>query len=409
MTKRLYYGSMKKADSALGVLCLSLSLGWAVVQGSEQSGERGSAFPSFLDDGDRQSLLRVIETTGDYLKRIPPDRSYPLGPYQVSAANLLETLILFRTLAEKNETNPALHEAIVKNFDIVQADGIDGKGEVLFTGYYEPILEARATQNGEFRFPLYRKPDDLVELDLGEFKSGSSERIVGRVREGKLIPYYARGEIERNRTLEGKGLELAWIRDPIALFFLHIQGSGLLKFENGERRRVHYDGSNGRPYRSIGKLLRDSRRIPAEGLSMQAIRGYLVEHPQERESILHHNESYIFFQFVNEGPLGNLGVPLTEGRSIAIDPLIFPRGGLAYFITEKPRVDPNSGKVTFEPLTRFALSQDTGSAIQGAGRVDLFWGTGKEAEEIAGRMMARGSLYFLVKKGRLRGKKEGGP
>lgn len=398
---------MKKSRSVLVVFCLlslpALSLAGAPVRGHQK--ER--PLPPFLDDADQPSLFRAIETTTEFLKKNPVDRMYPLGRHRVSARQLLETLELFRSLVEKNGMGSGFRSAVSKNFDIVQAEGVDGKGRVMFTGYFEPILEARSDPQGEFRFPLYRRPDDLVEVDVGGFKPGSSEKIVGRVKDGKLVPYYSRAEIERDGVLEGKGWEIAWSRDPVALYFLHVQGSGILEFETGERRRIHYDTSNGRPYRSIGKFLRDSNRIPAQGLSLQSIRQYLTEKPEERSGIFHHNESYIFFHFVKEGPVGNLGVPLTMGRSIAADPLIFPKGGLAYFVTEKPKIQPDSTKVGREPLTRFALMQDTGSAIVGPGRIDVFWGTGGSAEEVAGRMMSEGSLYFLVKKGVVSEKKGG--
>jgi membrane-bound lytic murein transglycosylase A len=196
-------------------------------------------------------------------------------------------------------------------------------------------------------------------------------------------------------SLRGQGYEIAWVKNPIDLFFLHIQGSGILQLEDGRRLLIGYAGANGRPYRSIGRLLIDRGRIPQEEMSMQRLRGYLVDHQDEQNEILAYNESYVFFHFLEEGPLGNLEVPLTPGRSIATDARLFPKGALAVIATERPVLDTAGQVVSWRSFSRFVLNQDTGGAIRGLQRADLYFGTGAEAEAAAGFMNRPGKLYFL--------------
>jgi membrane-bound lytic murein transglycosylase A len=191
---------------------------------------------------------------------------------------------------------------------------------------------------------------------------------------------------------------LVWLKDPVKAFFLHVQGSGAIHLPDGRLLRVGYAGKNGRPYRSIGQYLIEKGEIAPEAMSLQAIEAYLEEHPERIEEVLWHNESYIFFRKIDKGPVGSISVVLTAGRSIATDPAFYPRGGLAFLKTQQPVLD-DSGEVTgWKPLNRWVLNQDTGGAIKGYGRVDLFAGSGKEAEWVAGRLKHSGMLYFLVKK-----------
>jgi len=172
----------------------------------------------------------------------------------------------------------------------------------------------------------------------------------------------------------------------------------MVRLSDGSCFQVSYAQSNGRAYRSIGKLLIDSGRATREELSMQGIKRYLRERPEEIREILNHNESYVFFRIVEEGPVGSIGVALTGGRSIATDPALFPRGALAFLKTRKPVIGPDGGIRSWVPFSRFVLNQDTGGAITGAGRADLFFGRGIEAEIAAGHLKEEGELYFLVLK-----------
>ena len=182
------------------------------------------------------------------------------------------------------------------------------------------------------------------------------------------------------------------------VFFLQIQGSGKVYLDDGDVINVHYHTTNGQPYRSIGKLLIDEEKITVEEMSMQKIREYLNNHPEEMDGVFNYNPSYVFFKIEPEGPLGNINVKLTPGRSIALDRFIFPKGALVFIQTEKPVVD-SAGQIhRWQPFSRFALNQDTGGAIRGPGRADLFWGNGPYAEIAAGHMKHTGKLFFLVLK-----------
>ena len=211
-----------------------------------------------------------------------------------------------------------------------------------------------------------------------------------------VVPYYTRREIREQEVLADRGLEIAWVEDRVDLFFVEVQGSGAIRFPDGSELGIGVGASNGRPYRSIGRFLIDEGLVPAEEMSMQAIRRYLAAYPEEVPRVLNHNESFIFFRTRDTPPIGSLGQPVTPVRSIATDYRIFPRGALTFIDTRRPTVDSDGRVVDGEPLRRFMLNQDTGGAIRGPGRVDVFWGRGDDAAETAGRMQQTGRLFFLV-------------
>lgn len=353
--------------------------------------------PVFEDDLDFEGLAQAIQRSIDYYLRC--GRTFDIGGRRLSGAEMADGLRHFLALAQRHPTPADLNEAIRRDFE-VYASTANGQAEggVLFTGYYEPVIEASRTRSDKYCWPLYRRPADLLTVDLGLFRQTlAGEQIVARLDGNRLVPYYSREEITTQQRLEGRGLEILWAADPIDVFFLQIQGSGVIRLEDGTTTRVHYAGTNGRAFRSIGRLLVDEGRLPRQGLSMQVLRRYLSEHPEEMERILNHNESYVFFEEVDEGPLGNIWVALTPGRSIATDYRLFPGGALAWVKARKPIVA--GGKIIrWKEFGRFVLNQDTGGVITGPGRVDFFWGTGPEAALAAGGMREQGQLYFLVKR-----------
>ncbi|MBI5183095.1 MAG: MltA domain-containing protein [Nitrospinae bacterium] len=355
--------------------------------------------PNFTDDIDRDSLIKAINRDLDYLRRIPQDNVYIYGPDRYTTVEIIDSMETFLNILEGSLDNKAFNKTIRSQFNIYRSTGGDGKGTVLFTGYYEPVLEGSLTKEGKYLFPLYSKPNDMIEIYLEEFKPKyKGERIIARLDNGKILPYFSRYEIDNKGVLRDKGLEIAWISDPVDIFFLQIQGSGEIRLENGQAIKVNYTASNGRSYKSIGHLLIDEGVIPKEEMSLKRLKEYLKDNPLERERILSYNESYIFFRIAEDGPLGNIEVPLTQGRSIATDSTLFPKGGLAFIITEKPVIDESGKIIEWRHLARFVLNQDTGEAIKGSGRVDLFFGKGNEAEIAASNMMHNGKLYFLMKK-----------
>jgi membrane-bound lytic murein transglycosylase A len=263
------------------------------------------------------------------------------------------------------------------------------------TGYYEPVLAARRSRSQEFSVPLYGLPEDLVSVDLAEFGRGSG-RLVGRLRDGDLVPYPDRAAIDFGGALDGVAPVLGFVRDPVDAFFLHVEGSGILELDGGRRVRLAYAGANGHAYRSIGRYLRETGLLPPEQLSLDGIRSFLHHHPERLEEVLGHNPSYVFFRQVEAegGPPGCFGMPLVPHRSVALDRSLFPVPVLAHLEVVLPAA--GGGE---ERISRFVVMLDTGSAIRGHGRVDLYFGTGEDAGARAGRTRSRGRLLILVPTG----------
>jgi membrane-bound lytic murein transglycosylase A len=359
----------------------------------------GSDLPVFRDDLDRESLARAVRKSLEYYARLPERTTYRMAAERFTLRDMKESLEAFLKIVETSDSPAAIERRVRDSFDVYRASGSPSSGSVLFTGYYEPVLKGSAARSEQYRYPIYRKPEDSVVVQLGKFRDKyRNERLVGRVENGELVPYFSREEIDGAGVLENRGLEIAWFADPVDIFFLHIQGSGMICLPDGACFQVSYAQSNGRAYRSIGKLLIDSGKATRENLSMQGIKKYLREHPEEIEDILNYNESYVFFRKVGEGPVGSIGVALTGGRSIATDQTIFPRGALAFIKSRKPVIGSGGDIRSWVPFSRFVLNQDTGGAITGPGRVDLYCGRGREAEITAGHLKEEGELYFLILK-----------
>jgi membrane-bound lytic murein transglycosylase A len=333
------------------------------------------------DDLDRESLSRAVQHSMDYFAKIPGDRVIAERPRKITAREAKESLVSFLEVMNLWDDPAKLAQAIRSRFDIVPSAVEQGERDILVTGYYRPVIDGSLTPTGLYRFPVYRKPDDLVESPGG-----------------KPVPYFSRHEIDILGRLRGKGYEIAWVQDPVELFFLHIQGSGVIRLENGRTLQVNFAASNGRPYTSIGKILVDEGRLTAEEVSAARLRGYLRERPEERERLLTKNERYIFFRFVENGPLGSLEIPLTPGRSVAADPGYFPAGALAFLVSRRPVLDGAGHLAGWRQFSRFVLSQDAGAAIRGPRRLDLYFGSGDEAGGPAGFMNSRGRLYLLLRK-----------
>jgi membrane-bound lytic murein transglycosylase A len=261
--------------------------------------------------------------------------------------------------------------------------------EGLFTGYYEPELKGSRVRGGGFETPLMKRPPDLVAVELGDFRADwRGERIAGRVVDGRLKPYETRAQIEAG-TLDRLNLGLLWIDDPVAAFFLQVQGSGRIDLPDGREVRVGSDGQNGWPYVAIGRVMIERGLIDRESATMPGIRAWLAAHPAETKDILDANPSYVFFrEIVGDGPVGSEGVVLTPGRSLAVDTKFLPLG--APFWLEAAADD--------ERIRRLLIAQDTGGAIRGPVRGDVFWGHGPDAERRAGTLRARGGYFLLLPK-----------
>lgn len=282
-----------------------------------------------------------------------------------------------------------------KEFHPYRISALD-RSEGFLTGYYEPEVEGARIRSDEYATPLYARPGDLViEAPPG---GGPPTNKSGAFREvdGRLVPYHDRAAIE-DGVLQHKGLEIAWIRDPTDAFFAHIQGSVRVRLPDGEVLRLNYDGHNGQPYTPIGRLLIERGLVPREKMSMDAIRAYIAAHPEEGRELMRQNKSYVFFRVADElkagdGAVGAQGLPLTAGRSIAVDKAIHVYGTPFFLDAALPTGTDGAS----EPFERLMIAQDTGSAIVGPARADIFFGAGKEAGTLAGRIQHPGRFTLLL-------------
>ena len=266
------------------------------------------------------------------------------------------------------------------------------KTKGLFTGYYEPLLRGSLTKTPLYRYPLHGLPSDLVMLDLGEFREDlRGRRIAGRVIGNRLKPYEDRGQIIAGDWPHDDNI-IAWVDNPVDAFFLHIQGSGRIQLENGQELRVGYAGQNGHAYYAIGRELVKRGIMDKDDVSLQTIRTWLERHTGEAQEVMNKNESYVFFRVLDgQGPLGGEGLPLTPQRSLAIDRSLIPYGVPVWLTTEPPI----EGQ---RPFHQIMIAQDTGGAIRGPVRGDVYWGSGEKAEYIAGQMKATGRYWLLLPK-----------
>jgi membrane-bound lytic murein transglycosylase A len=356
-------------------------------------------YPDFKDDIQYDGLEHSIRQSLSYLQRVPPEREFHFEDNRYSAAHMTRSLESFLAYIQTQPSQSDLNRYIRNHYQVYRSVGSGPDNDVLFTGYYEPFLTARRIPNSRYRVPILGRPDDLVTVDLAAFSSKyQGEKLTGRLAGRTIVPYFERKDIEGEGALDGMAPVLAWLEDPVDLFFLQIQGSGRVYLDNGDALNVHYDSTNGHPYRSIGRLLIDKGKIPLSEMSMQRIRSYLAAHPEQARDIMDYNPSYVFFRLEEDGPLGYLNVKLTPGRSIALDFRLFPMPALSYIETAKPIIDGNGEITRWENFSRFVVSQDTGGAIRGPGRADIFWGNGPYAEVAAGHMRQRGNLYLMILK-----------
>ena len=260
----------------------------------------------------------------------------------------------------------------------------------LFTGYYEASLNGSRTQSAQYNIPLYMRPDDLVMVDLGQFREDlKGKRIAGRVKGGNLKPYESREDIVAGEWPHNDQV-LVWVDNPVDAFFVQIQGSGIVTLDNGESMRIGYAGQNGHPYYAIGRELIKREALTKANVSMQSIRAWLEGNPARADEIMNTNKSYVFFRELNgEGPLGAQGVALTAGRSLAVDRTKISYGVPIWVDLEKPVEEASD-------IRRLMLAQDTGGAIVGAVRGDVFWGYGDLAADMAGKMKSKGRYWVLL-------------
>ena len=355
-----------------------------------------------MDDLDLHSLGKAVALSIQYYEKVGAKGSYCLGEKCYSSREMIDGLKKFlRIMRQEDMMAEEKERKIREEFVLVRVGSTAGngagvEGDVLFTGYFEPILEGSLTKTERFRYPLYKTPDEtvVVPVDRADGQDGQ-DKFVGRLHNGEVIPHFSRREIDENGILSGRGLEIAWVDDPVALFLLHIQGSGKIRLPDGRLLHVTYAQSNGRSFRGLTGMMVEKGFLQENGKSYEQMKRFLIDHPEERQELMNYNERYVFFRTATEGPLGALNLPLVAGRSIATDLDIYPRGALALIKTRKPVYDENGKITSWQSFSRFVLNHDTGAAIKGPGRVDIFCGTGEAAERTAGAMKENGELYFL--------------
>lgn len=354
-----------------------------------------AALPGWSEDNAAQALPPFLASCASLAGMAPDQKLGGAG----AAASLGGTPAAWRPACDAARAVPPGDPQAARRFfetwfqPYAVSNAADGSASGLFTGYYEPEVAGSRSPGGRYDVPLMRTPDDLVHVDLGQFASDLKGRsITGRISGRQFVPYYDRAEIEAGALTHDR-LGLLWLADPIDAFVLQIQGSGRVRLPDGHVVRVTYAGQNGRPYVPIGRVLADRGDIPLSQVSMQSIRAWLVAHPDQAQSIMDQNPSYVFFREIDglpsdQGPPGALGAPLTPGRSIAVDRHFLPLGAPVFVATTDP--------LTRAPFRHLMQAQDLGGAIRGPVRADIFWGWGPDAEARGGLMKAQGTDYVLL-------------
>lgn len=293
----------------------------------------------------------------------------------------------------ENPAAPVVRKFVETHLQPWAAVNADGSRDGLVTGYYEPLIKGSRTRSERYPWPVHGVPRDMLTIDFGDlYPETRNLRLRGRIVGNKVVPYWTRGELDRMPEVPAP--TLLWAADPIDLFFLQVQGSGRVELPDGSKVRIGYADQNGHPYQSIGRWLVAQGELPLEKASMEGIKNWARENPRRLSELLNTNPSYVFFRELPPspgGPVGALGIPLTEERSIAVDPRTIPLGAPVFLATTWPMSD--------RPLRRLMLAQDTGGAIKGAVRADLFWGFGPEAGALAGKMRQQGQMWVLLPAG----------
>lgn len=330
---------------------------------------------------DRSRLLQAIDYSLDYLDTEAATIAY--GEYtlnNITQERVQRSLVRFRQLVATSHSAQQLQQAVKQEFDFYRSVGSDGQGRVDFTGYFEPTYRASRLPTAKYRYPLYGLPADLETWPL---------------------PHPTRAELEGADGLQGEtgplaDLELVWLRDRLEAFLVQVQGSARLQLTDGSVMSVGYAGRTDYPYTSIGRALVDDGIVAESELSLPRLIDYFEQHPEALDRYLLQNDRFVFFKATGGAPaIGNLNVPVTAGRSIATDKTLMPPGALALISLDLP-VSTTAGNWQMMPVNRYVLDQDTGGAIRGPGRVDIFIGTGSEAGQQAGLINTSGDLYYLL-------------
>ncbi len=337
---------------------------------------------NFEDVGEARQLLAALDAQLAYLKAQPDGRVYRVGNTRITKQQLISGVRKMSRIVLDHYGDARFSDQVNAAFRVYKTSSPQKKGRAHFTAYFDPVLDGSKTRTERFRYPIYNRPDDLIE-------SGGKAY---RKAQGKRVPYFSRAQIE-NGVLAGKGLEVAWVDDYVELHFLHIQGSGYLRFPDGAMATLHVSGTNGHGFKSAVRILQ--RKGMCSGAYMES-KLFLKKHPDIAATYMPKNPRYIFFKLSDDPPSGIGGIPLTPERTIATDKSLYPVGALAYVRYQAPVASENGKALSTKSTSRFVVDSDTGNAIKGAGRADLYMGTGPRAELRAGAVNTWGELYYLI-------------
>ncbi len=347
-----------------------------------------TATPPLSDDESFLGLTDGVRQTVEYLRKSPLKEMF-FGGISITRGEYAKALSDLLSAWNTIETEAGRLSYLRENFIFLRSQGATNQNKILLTGYFEPVLTGSKVPTATFSQPLYGKPPNLLDLRLDRFSKRFAEEspLRARATEGEVLPYFSRAEIDGpQKALAGQNLELVWV-DPIEAFFLHIQGSGTVRLNDGEEIFLNYADKNGHRYEAIGKVVKE--RTGAQRIAMHDIVSYLRSiNIRERDEILFKNPSYVFFRRSHQRATTASGIPAVSGRSIATDPSVFPKGALAFLSFRNP--------IDNSQISRFVLDHDTGGAIKGAGRVDLFCGRGENAKKMAGPLQdTEAEIYYL--------------
>ena len=356
---------------------------------------RFAELPGWGGDDLSQALPALLASCRALLTQ-PDDK--PVGPAGIGGS-VADWRAPCEALAALPADNAVLGPALESWFRPFLAGDAAKSGEAatqgLITGYYEPLVQGALTRDERHVWPLYAPPPDLVSVKLGRFRADlEGQTLFGRVAGGELLPYHDRVAIDESHVLAGQGLELVWLEDYVALFFLQVQGSGQVLLPDGRRLRAGYAANNGHPFTAAGRILKEAGKLAPGQATAQGVMAWLRANPAEAWAVMKQNRRYVFFRLAEAtgGPQGAQGVALTEGRSLAVDTRFLPLGAPVWLDTTWPAGSAQAG----QPLRRLMVAQDTGGAIQGPVRGDFFWGAGEPALALAGGMQQPGRYWLLL-------------
>ena len=369
------------------------------IQVTKQESEKCEAYPEEEKEKDIAQYGLLKKSKWDEVNNIINDDHLSLvWPVWLRSCDALRNKDAWKEVCQlsNNLTSPTDHDIktfFYQNFNLYKALQKNGKDEGLVTGYYQPLLKGSKKRSRKYQIPLYGPPSDLITVDLSEvYPDLKYKRLRGRVEGNKLIPYHTREEITEDKY-PLKGNELFWVKDAVEAFFLEIQGSGVIAFEDGTRTQVGYADQNGHPYRSMGRELIHKGELSRHKVSMQSIKAWAKKNKKKLQRFMNANPSVVFFRELPPGlpgPIGALGVPITAERSVAVDRKFVPLGAPIILSTTQP----NSKKT----LKQIMVAQDTGGAIGGGVRIDYYWGQGNASGRKAGSMKQQGKVWVMLPK-----------